>query len=111
MTSACTQLDLFSTDEIPTSAVTPAERFWQFHQQNPRVYVELKQLALELVEHGRTHIGIAMIYEVLRWQVALRTKGDPYRLNNDYRAYYARLLMERNPEWEGLFELREVHDG
>lgn len=32
--------------------------------------------------------------------------GDEYKLNNDYRAFYARLLMANEPELAGFFETR-----
>jgi hypothetical protein len=36
-------------------------------------------------------------------------KGEKkYKMNNDYKAYYARLLMQNYPDWWGFFELRHV---
>lgn len=63
--------------------------------------------------------SIALIWEQLRdrcgWiRVCAQRKGvsldkwGGYRLNNNLRAYIARHVMERRPEWAGLFELREV---
>ena len=100
-----TLLDLIDT--------TPRERFEEFHARNPQVYAQLERMALTVWALGRRRIGIATLVENLRWNYWMVT-DDPtsdFRLNNNHRAYYARLLMERNPEWEGLFELREVHDG
>jgi hypothetical protein len=36
----------------------------------------------------------------------LSTRGDEFKLNNDYRAPYARLIMRREPDLDGLFETR-----
>ena len=33
-----------------------------------------------------------------------------FKLNNNYTGYYARKLMELNPDLEGLFELRRMKD-
>jgi hypothetical protein len=89
---------------------THAERFAAFHAANPRVYLLLEDMTREMVNRGRTRIGIAMLFEVLRWNFYLHT-DDPaseFKLNNTNRAVYARLIMQRHPEWDGLFETREI---
>lgn len=91
-----------------TPEMTIEERFNAFHAANPQVYIRLRDLALMLRARGIQRYGIAALYEVLRFDHALRTVGaDPFKLNNDYRALYARLLMERELGLEGFFEIRE----
>lgn len=83
------------------------ERFLYFHQRNPEVYAHLLRLALQAKRKGRDRIGIKMLWEVLRWNVWLDTGSTP-KLCNDFHAYYARLLMQQEPELAGMFELREL---
>lgn len=85
---------------------TLEERFERFHAANPHVYGTLKAMALSLRNSGQRRWGIAALYEILRFQSAFRTNGDGFKLNNDYRALYARLLMKQEPELEGFFETR-----
>ena len=87
--------------------LTLEERFLVFHRANPHVYESLKQLALDLVNRGHETIGIGMIYEVCRWQQYLRT-SDPqgFKLNNDFRAPFARMLMRCEPRLANVFEIR-----
>lgn len=82
------------------------ERFEQFHEQNPQVFAALRQEALHLRRHGVHRWGIASLFERLRWLTAIETGGDSFRLNNDYRAFYARKLMDETPELAGFFEVR-----
>lgn len=103
-------MSLFDLEVVPRS-LTPKEKFEEFHRENPHVYRELRQLALDLVEFGHERIGIGMLFEVLRWQRALRTTDDDFKLNNNYRARYARLLMEREPRLAGKFEIRQINEG
>lgn len=103
---------LFDVEDLPHEA-TPRELFEAFHARNPGVYSELERMCQALVDRGRRRIGIGMLFEVLRWNYYLATT-DPdseFRLNNNHRAYYARLIIERHPEWADLFQLRQVHDG
>lgn len=92
--------------------LTPQERFAKFHAENLHVYVELRKLALDLVDRGFTHIGLAMIWETLRYRYAIRTKdASKFKLDNSLRAPYARLLMESEPRLAGVFEVRRSkHD-
>jgi hypothetical protein len=90
------------------SSLSIQERFERFHQANPWVYESLRTLSLDLVGRGQTRIGIGMLFEVMRWHYARSTK-DPssdFRLNNDYRSRYSRLLMDNEPELAFVFETR-----
>lgn len=82
--------------------------FWEFHREHPEVYEELRQLALDARRAGRRRIGMKMLFEVVRWNRLLRTGDRGFKLNNNYTAYYARLLMEREPELRGMFATRRL---
>lgn len=82
-------------------------KFVQFHEENPNVYTRLRELAFEWKNAGHEKIGIAMLYEVMRWTAGLKSKDlDGFTLNNNYKAYYARMLMFNEPELRGMFDLR-----
>ncbi|OCB57664.1 hypothetical protein A5677_17015 [Mycobacterium malmoense] len=86
---------------------TIADRFVEFHRSNPNVYATLLRLAREWVQQtGGKKIGIGALYERARWELAITTNDPDYRLNNDFRAFFARLIMYENPDLRGLFELR-----
>lgn len=87
------------------------QRFWAFHAANPHVYEEIVKRAHEWRRrHGHRKLAIATIFEVVRWFHAMETTDtEPYRLNNSYRALYARLVMEREPDLAGVFETRQLH--
>lgn len=93
-----------------STELTPAERFAQFHANNPQVYSALKSMTAELVNRGRRRIGINMLFEVLRWNYYMET-NDPnsdFKINNNYAPYYSRLIIEENPQWANVFELRTI---
>ena len=83
------------------------DRFEEFHRANPHVYEQLRRRALRAKRKGFKP-GIGCLFELLRWNHGMKfTVGDgEFKLNNNYRAYYARMLMECEPELEGFFELR-----
>lgn len=89
---------------------TIQERFEAFHRTNPQVYAALRGLALQMLGNGVRQYGIKGLFEILRWQYALQTKGEPFKLCNDYTSRYARLLVKLNPELDGFFELRGLRN-
>lgn len=100
-------LDMIAqTVEPQGDYTTLEERFWAFHAANPTVYNLLRSLALDLKRRGRERYGIGGLFEVLRWQYAFHTTGEEFKLSNNHRAFYARLLMEREAELDGFFVLR-----
>ena len=81
--------------------------FDRFHADNPKVYEVLVRLAREWVgQFGGHKLGIATLYETARWQITLATNDAEFRLNNNWRSYYARLIMAQEPDLAGLFDLR-----
>ena len=79
--------------------------FWEFHRKNPMVYAELKSLAKRALARGHKVSGIGFLAELYRWEK--RTMYfDEFKLNNNHKACYARLLMSKEPELRGMFRLR-----
>jgi hypothetical protein len=93
--------------DLHDSQKTNREAFDEFHALNPEVYAELRKLALGLRHLGRKRYGIAGLFEVVRWQRAIVTTGDEsFKLNNNFKAFFARLLMKNEPELRNFFDLR-----
>jgi len=52
-------------------------------------------------------MGIGMLYEVLRWNYYTTVEtNEEYKLSNDFRAPYARLIMDQEPDLQDAFNLR-----
>ena len=87
------------------------ERFAEFHRCNPQVYQALRAVSLDTRRVGVRRWSVDAAMHIVRWRYRLQTKGDEFRINNSYSALYARLLMEREPELAGFFELRKRRNG
>lgn len=92
-------------------AETIQQAFMRFHEANPWVAAELRRMALDLVAQGHQRVGIGMLFEVLRWRFMRGTDdpGSTFKLNNNYRSRYARMLELTTPELAGRFETRALH--
>lgn len=87
--------------------MTVKDRFDEYHLDNPHVWVGFQQFTFQLLEAGCNVLSANRVYERMRWESDIRG-NDMYKLNNDYRAYYARMFMEEYPEHNGKFRTREV---
>jgi hypothetical protein len=97
-----TRLPLFDRPERP-----PQERaFLAFHRANPHVLGLVIRLARDLKANGVRQGAIDLVFEDLRRLHPVETTGEGWRLNNSYRAYYARTAMHRAPDLAGYFEVR-----
>ena len=83
------------------------ERFTAFHHRNPGVYTAIVRLARQRKDAGWDTGSIAQIFEVLRWESDLLiVSSDGLKLNNDFRAPYARLVMANEPDLADFFHTR-----
>tara|TARA_Y100000310_G_scaffold324502_1_gene386414 strand:+ start:262 stop:612 length:351 start_codon:yes stop_codon:yes gene_type:complete len=85
------------------------EKFWDYHISHPEVYEMLVRFAKEWRDRRGSHSigGMKMLWERVRWEMALNPgPAATFKCNNNHPAFYARLLMEREPELAGLFQLR-----
>jgi hypothetical protein len=99
-------------------------RFIEFHDANPHVLELLLRFSDQVLAVGRQRFGIAALFERVRWYVDIETHSAPpiraadgqlrrpvLKLNNNHRAYYARLLMLLRPALVGVLETRQLGPG
>jgi len=95
------------TPEPPTEGTIQA-RFEAFHALNPWVYRAFVELARDYQGRGYPRIGIGHLTEILRWQRRMKTydPASDFKLSNDYRSRYARLIMAQEHDLEGFITTR-----
>jgi hypothetical protein len=93
--------------EQPEFDTKHGRAFRAFHAENPDVFEELVGLVRHAYNQGRPRIGMGMLFEVLRWNRIAGTRGEEFKLNNNYRAYYTRLITLTHPHLGALLTRRE----
>lgn len=88
--------------------MTPEENFNRWHPANPTVYELFKKFTFEAIEAGWKNLGAKLIIERIRWETNVMTKGDRFKINTDFTAYYARLFMKDHPQYDGFFRTRKL---
>jgi hypothetical protein len=85
-------------------------QFLIFNYKNPQLWYWIDRFALERARAGWQHYGISNVIERARWETAIPTDGDIYKINNNHRAHYARMWMLKHPEHNGFFRTRWIPD-
>lgn len=79
----------------------------EFDRRHPEVMARIVELSRRRLVAGRDHWSMKAAFEVARYELALmpdpRGEGEPFRLNNNHTAWYAREVMERCPDLDGMF--------
>jgi len=86
------------------------EQFNDFHATNPHVYALLCGLARQAKQAGHTKLGMGQLFEVLRWNQTVGTgrQVNEFKLNNNYRSRYARLIMSQEEDLHDIFTIRQL---
>lgn len=98
---------LWSQHDVETDPKLKA--FLVFHRDNPHIYESFVHYMRFALGKGKKKLGIAQLTERVRWDLDMETESqDPFKINNNHRAYYARLIMHKEGV-PGLFEVRKQH--
>lgn len=83
-------------------------QFARWLSANPHILDAFLHYAVEAYRRGCRGIGGKLIVEQLRWQSAIQTAGDPYKINNNWTSRLVRAAIARQPELADVFETREL---
>jgi hypothetical protein len=95
------------------SGKSPAQlsaEFETFHRENPELWKAIKHKAREYAEAlPNGPLSISLIIESLRYDHVIKTRSrDGFKINNNFRAMYSRLLNARKRmSYAGRFQIRE----
>lgn len=90
--------------------MTIEDRFWEFHQANPRVYTLFDRFARQVLGRGHKRFSSDAILHRIRWETRVETVGDAFKINDHFSAHYARLWMAENPDHADLFATRALRE-
>jgi hypothetical protein len=86
-----------------------------YHANNEHVYKFLVHFARAAIQAMRDRgqdnpqYSIAAVVERARWHINFEVRGyQDFKINNDFRARYSRLIMRNETDLRGVFNLRKI---
>jgi hypothetical protein len=98
--------------DVYKAPVIMADIFLTYHRKFPEIWNHFERLSLKVWETGRRKYGAQTIVHNIRWHVEIEERGEDFKINNEFIAYYARVFLMKYPEAAeiGFFELRELKE-
>lgn len=97
------QRSLFPASRLDEIAAEAA----RFHEDHPNFWRLFVRFTNERIAMGFKHYSVNAIFERIRWESDVAESGEStFKINNNYRAFYARLFMRTYPEYSGFFRTR-----
>ena len=82
----------------------------QFHRDNPLVWRHFVRFTLLRIRVGFKHYSSNAIFERIRWEEDIASSDglSTFRINNNYRPYYARWFANAYPDHADFFRTRAL---
>ena len=80
----------------------------RWHKENPEFYELFSRFTKEAISKGHRNLSAWLIVNRIRWETSIVTRGDDYKIRNDFIALYSRLFMAENPQYAGFFRTKPM---
>ena len=84
------------------------KKWLRWHNLNPEFYRLFERYTLQAIYRGHLRLSGWLIANRVRWESSIVTKGDDYKISNDFIALFTRLFMINNPQYIGFFETKQM---
>tara|TARA_B110000503_G_scaffold39926_1_gene65569 strand:+ start:41 stop:319 length:279 start_codon:yes stop_codon:yes gene_type:complete len=88
--------------------MTLTQKFDAWNEENPEVYKLFCKFSLQAAARGHKRLSAWMIVNRIRWETAVVTTGNDYKVSNDFIALYARKFMIDYPQHAGFFLIKTM---
>lgn len=78
-----------------------------FLAAHPEAYEDFERITLEVIDRGLRRFSAELVLQRMRWLREVE-RLCPYRVNNDFRTFLARLFVIIHPEHLRVFGFREA---
>ena len=83
------------------------EQYLKFNKEHPEVWDLFVFFSKEIISKGYKNYSVNAVFERIRWEKDIGGDGiNQFKLNNNYRAFYARKFMDMFPEHKEFFRTR-----
>lgn len=84
---------MIDRDDMKINKSTNTCEFIDFHLDNPKVWRMYLQFASDMVQTGHKKLSSEMLINRVRWETMINTTDKIFKINNNHKPYYARLLL------------------
>ena len=82
--------------------------WWIWHLKNPHVWKLFEKFSLHAIEKGHKKMSHWLIINRIRWECAIETTGNDFKISNDFIAFYARYFNHLHPQHSTFFTTKKM---
>ena len=97
-------------DQLKEQLQERKKKWWAWHKDNPQVWKKFEEYTLQAIESGRKKYSQWAVINRIRWNAEVETKGEEFKISNDYICFYARLFHARYPDYNDFFSLKPLKE-
>ena len=79
-----------------------------WHNRNPQFFTLFERFTNEAISRGHNNLSGWLIANRVRWETNIVTRGNEYKIKNDFIALFARLFMVRHQQYIGFFRTKRM---
>jgi len=84
-------------------------RDWlRWHKNNPDFFTLFERFTADAISRGHKNLSGWLIANRVRWETSVVTKGNEYKISNNFIALFARLYMVRHQQYVGFFRTKRM---
>ena len=83
-------------------------RLGNVHNRNPQFFTLFERFTNEAISRGHNNLSGWLIANRVRWETNIVTRGNEYKIKNDFIALFARLFMVRHQQYIGFFRTKRM---
>lgn len=87
---------------------TLQSEFDKWIADNPHFWDMFVLFTNQLIACGATKSSAWLVCNRIRWETAIKTHGNPYKISNDFIALLARKFMVEFPQHAGFFTIKAM---
>lgn len=92
--------------DIPVKSKLQSD-FEKFDEANPFVWDLFVKFTMELIRAGRQRYSADSILHRIRWETAVNTTDETFKINNNYASFYSRKFANIYAMYKDFFEFRK----
>jgi len=84
-------------------------RDWlRWHKKNPDFFWLFERFTADAISRGHKNLSGWLITNRVRWETSVVTRGNEYKISNNFIALFARLYMVRHQQYVGFFRTKRM---
>lgn len=86
------------------------EKWLEWDENNPEFWNLFVKFTNQAISKGHKKLSAWLIINRIRWETTVETTGNPYKISNNFIAFFSRKFMKQYPQYDGFFKTKKMKE-